>query len=284
MINGGVAGTLLVDSLRNVLAVHLLRHYCQTAKPATGNDKRLSPLQIQQVKDHVETHLAEDLSLAELAAIVPMSEFHSGWYDRTVAAYRSIGATRNSVDGDSRMALTVEDLQKLQSEHPDCKMELVDGEIIVMSPSGYESDEVAFRFGAKLFPYVDERRLGRVTGSSAGFVLPNATEDVRAPDVSFVLAERLRRSPKSFAQLAPDLMVEVKSPTDSIAKLESKIESFLDLGTQVGILINPDERTVKLYRSDQAAVTLQDGEILSVPDLLPGWEVSISQLWAPEFD
>jgi Uma2 family endonuclease len=60
----------------------------------------------------------------------------------------------------------------------------------------------------------------------------------RAPDVSFVKAERLRRSPRSFAELAPDLMVEVKSPTDSVAKLRDKIQEFLVLGTQVGILIN----------------------------------------------
>lgn len=184
------------------------------------------------------------------------------------------------------MPLTIKDLERLQAEHSDYQMELVNGEIIVMSPSGYESEEVAFRVGAKLFPYVEERRLGRVTGSNAGFVLPNATEDVRAPDVSFVLAERLRRSPQSFAELAPDLMVEVKSPTDSVVKLEAKIQSFLSLGTRVGILINPENRTVRLYRAGAEAgqfVTLSDGEVLSVPELLPGWEVAVSELWAPVF-
>jgi Uma2 family endonuclease len=180
------------------------------------------------------------------------------------------------------MSLTVQDLQQVQSEHPDWRMELVNGEIILMSPSGYESDEVAFRFGAKLFPYVDEQRLGRVTGSSAGFVLPNS--DTRAPDVSFVLAERLRRSPRSFAELAPDLMVEVKSPTDSLKTLETKILSFLSLGTQVGILLDPDERTVKIYRSGQAVVLLQDGDMLTVPDLLPDWQVAVSELWSPVFE
>jgi Uma2 family endonuclease len=180
------------------------------------------------------------------------------------------------------MVFTTEDLRKFQTEHPDCKMELVDGAIIVMSPSGYESDEVAFRFGAKLFPYVEDRRLGRVTGSSAGFVLPNS--DTRAPDVSFVLAERLRRSPRSFAELAPDLMVEVKSPTDNESKLETKILSFLEMGTRVGILINPDDRTVKMYRSGQEPVVLGDGEMLTVPELLPGWEVAVVELWSPVFE
>ena len=180
------------------------------------------------------------------------------------------------------MVFTTEDLQKFQVEYPDYKMELVSGEIIVMSPSGYESDEVAFRLGAKLFPYVEERRLGRVTGSSAGFVLPNS--DTRSPDVSFVTAERLRRSPRSFAELAPDLMVEVKSPTDSVSKLEAKILSFLEMGTKVGILVNPDDRTLKLYRTGKETVVLGDGEMLTVPELLPGWEVAVSELWSPVFE
>jgi Uma2 family endonuclease len=180
------------------------------------------------------------------------------------------------------MALTVKDLEKIQEQIPDHRLELVDGEIIVMSPSGYESDEVATRMAAKMFNWVDDRRLGRITGSSAGFNLPNA--DTRAPDVSFVRAERLRRSPRSFAELAPDLMVEVKSPTDSLLKLREKIEAFLEAGTKVGILINPEQRWVEVRRSLQTPITLQDSDVLTVPDLLPGWEVLISELWSPEFD
>ncbi|NJN58489.1 MAG: Uma2 family endonuclease [Leptolyngbyaceae cyanobacterium SL_5_9] len=180
------------------------------------------------------------------------------------------------------MYLTVKDLEKLQEQLPDYRMELVNGEIIVMSPSGYESDEVAIRMAAKLFNWVDARRLGRVTGSSAGFTLPNS--DTRVPDVSFVQAERLRRSPRSFAELAPDLMVEVKSPTDSLTKLREKIDEFLSLGTRVGILINPEQRWVEIRRSGKEPITLRDGDVLTVSDLLPGWEVLVNDLWSPEFD
>ncbi|PSB20954.1 Uma2 family endonuclease [Phormidesmis priestleyi ULC007] len=180
------------------------------------------------------------------------------------------------------MSLTVEDLTALQADHPDWRMELIKGEIVVMSPSGYESDEVAAEVIRVLGNWVRPRKLGRIAASSAGFRLPNS--DLRAPDASFVLAERLRRSPKSFAQLAPDLTVEVKSPTDSLEAIRTKIQEFLSLGTRVGILINPDDRTVEVHRSEQAIVTLRDGDVLTVPDLLPGWEVQVVDLWAPEFD
>jgi Uma2 family endonuclease len=180
------------------------------------------------------------------------------------------------------MALTVKDLKKAQQQLPDYRLELVNGEIIVMSPSGYESDEVAFEVGRQIANWVRPRKLGRVTGSSAGFTLPNA--DTRAPDVSFVQAERLRKSPSSFAELAPDLMVEVKSPTDSLTKLREKIDAFLSLGTRVGLLIHPEQRWVEVRRSDQAPITLRDGDVLTLPDLLPGWEVKIEELWSPEFE
>lgn len=179
------------------------------------------------------------------------------------------------------MSLTLKDLEKLQATHPDYRMELVNGEIVIMRPSGYESDEVAFEIGAQIRDWVRPRQLGRVTGSSAGFVLPSS--DMRAPDVSFVLAERLRRSPRSFAELAPDLIVEVKSPSDSLSALRSKIDSFLTAGTQIGLLVNPEARSIEVHRSHAEPVTLQDGEILTLPDLLPGWKLNISEIWPPEF-
>jgi Uma2 family endonuclease len=141
---------------------------------------------------------------------------------------------------------------------------------------------VASEFGRQLANWTRPRQLGRVTGSSAGFSLPNS--DTRAPDVSFVQAARLPRSPRSFAQLAPDLMVEVKSPTDSLKSLRTKIDQFLEQGTQVGILINPEQRWVEVRRANQEPILLRDGDVLTVPDLLPDWKVQICELWPPVFE
>ncbi|NJM65105.1 MAG: Uma2 family endonuclease [Acaryochloris sp. RU_4_1] len=178
------------------------------------------------------------------------------------------------------MSLTVRDLENLQAHYPDYQLELVDGKIIVMSPSGYESDEVAFRVGGKLWNWVEPRHLGRITGSSAGFNL----ENTRAPDVSFIRAERLPRSPRGYATIPPDLMVEVKSPTDQVNELRDKIDEFLAQGTVVGLLVNPEDHTVEIRRQNQPPTVLGDGDKLTVPDLLPGWEVPVTDLWPPVFE
>lgn len=183
------------------------------------------------------------------------------------------------------MSLTVKDLEGMQQQteySSDYSMELVDGEIIIMSPSGYESDEIALEIAAQLRDWVRPRKLGRVTGSSAGFVLPNA--DVRAPDASFVKAERLKRTTENFAQLVPDLVFEVKSKTDTLNKLRHKIQEFLRLGAQVGVLVDPRTEIVEVYRSGLEVLILRNGDVLTVPELLPGWEMAIGEIWAPEFD
>lgn len=128
------------------------------------------------------------------------------------------------------------------------------------------------------------RNLGRVTGAAAGFRLPNENADLRAPDVSFVKAERLKRSPRAFADLVPDLTVEIKSKTDRITPLEEKIEGFIALGAEVGILVDPDRETVTIYRRRVEPTVLTNEDLLTIPELFPGWELPVSELWPPEFE
>ena len=182
------------------------------------------------------------------------------------------------------MPLTVQDLKAFQLQHPDHRLELIDGAIIVMSPSGYESDEIAAEIIRQLGNWVRPRRLGRVAASSAGFVLPNATSDTRAPDASFVKAERMRRTTEDYAQLVPDLTFEVRSKTDSLDKLRAKIRQFLELGTTVGALVDYRTHTIELHRVNVDPVVLHDGDWVTVPELLPGWEMEVSSIWSLEFD
>ena len=189
--------------------------------------------------------------------------------------------------------MTIPDLVEVQKQHPDWQMELVDGSIVIMGPCDYESDEIGSEFLSQLRNWVRPRRLGRVTGSSAGFILPTlAGEDggtngearnLRVPDVSFVLAERLKKTKRDFVELVPDLTVEVKSKTDRVKTLTEKIQMFLTLGAEVGILVDPDKRTLTVYQQNQQPAVLRDGDTLKLPALLPGWELQVSELWPLEF-
>src|SRR4028119_2441573 len=105
--------------------------------------------------------------------------------------------------------------------------------------------------------------------------LPDA--NLTAPDVSFVRAARLRQSPRYFGELVPDLVVEIKKP------LEKKIKNFIELGAQVGILIDPDDEAVTVYRQEGEPIVLGNEDVLTVSELFPAWELPISELWAPIF-
>ncbi|MEG4799650.1 Uma2 family endonuclease [Microcoleus sp. ARI1-B5] len=182
--------------------------------------------------------------------------------------------------------LTVADLEQVQAlfsqAHLDYQLELLDGKIIVMSPSDLVSSQIGAEFGSLLLNWVKPRKLGRVFNSSGGFILPNS--DVRAPDVSFVLAARLKQSKRYFAELVPDLVVEIKSQSDRLKPLRDKILSFLEMGAKVGILIDPDKHTVTIYTPTAEPVVLTDGDTISIPELLPGWEVPVAELWPVEFE
>lgn len=99
------------------------------------------------------------------------------------------------------MTLTVKDLEQVQSEHLDWQLELVDGNIWIMGPCDRTSSEIGVEFSRQLANWVKPRRLGRFYDSSGEFILPNS--DLRAPDVSFVKASRLRRSTRDFVSDRP---------------------------------------------------------------------------------
>lgn len=150
------------------------------------------------------------------------------------------------------------------------------------SPADFTSGEISARFCALLFSWVEPRKLGHVLGSSAGFQLPNG--DVVAPRISFFSRERLKRVPRTYPELVPDLVVEIKSAFDRLAPVQEKIQRFLDLGARIALLINPDEQTVAIHRPSSEVTVLGDKDKLTVPELLPGWELSVSELWPPVFD
>ncbi len=193
------------------------------------------------------------------------------------------------------MAISFQDVERLQGLYPDYQIELREGKIIIMSPSDIVSSEIGARLIAQLSIYMYNHNLsGRILESSAGFRLSNG--DLLAPDVSFVSRERLKKSPRSYASVMPELIVEIKSSSDRIREPEEKIAVFLSQGVQVGILINPDTHTVSVYRSSGLSedtegspaisqkTMLHDADTLTIPELFPGWEMPIASLWPPVYE
>lgn len=187
------------------------------------------------------------------------------------------------------MSISFHDVERLQAFYPDHQIELREGKLIIMSPSDSVSGDVGVQFSTLLNLWVRQHGLGRVLDSSTGFRLPNG--DLLSPDVSFVSRERLKRTPRTYASVVPELIVEIKSSTDRIRELEQKIALFLRQGVQVSLLVDPDKRTVRIYRSNSLKQDaegeevifpisiLQNGETLTIPDLFPGWELPIESLW-----
>ncbi|MEG3976226.1 Uma2 family endonuclease [Microcoleus sp. herbarium8] len=182
-------------------------------------------------------------------------------------------------------AMTLKDLNQVQTLFSeaglDYKMELEDGRLLIVGPSDIVSSEISSILIRLLGNWVYPRRLGRVFDSAGGFIMPDT--NVKAPDVSFVRAARLRQSPRYFGELVPDLVVEIKSQSDRIKPIETKVLKFIELGAVVGILIDPDEETVTIYRSTGEPIVLGNGDILTVAELFPGWELPVSELWPPIF-
>ena len=182
-------------------------------------------------------------------------------------------------------AMTLKDLNQVQTLFSeaglDYKIELEDGRLSIVGPSDIVSSEISSILIRLLGNWVYPRRLGRVFDSAGGFIMPDT--NVKAPDVSFVRAARLRQSPRYFGEFVPDLVVEIKSLSDRIKLIETKVLKFIELGATVGILIDPDEETVTIYRSTGEPTVLGNGDILTVAELFPGWELPVSELWPPIF-
>ena len=157
------------------------------------------------------------------------------------------------------------------------RCELVDGEIRAMSPAGGRHGNICIRIAVLLGTHVRDRALGVVFDSSTGFRLPNG--NVRAPDVAFVASERMETIPVGFVPLAPDLAIEVQSPGDNQRELLDKVGEYLQAGTRLVWVVDPEARTVTVYRSATDVRCLQHDEELDGGDVLPAFRCRPADLF-----
>jgi len=158
--------------------------------------------------------------------------------------------------------------------------ELVDGEMIELSPTAGLSGGIAGEVFALLRNYVRANNLGWAFPPETGFILFSDRQTVRSPDAAVVLRARLVERPNSFIPLAPDLAVEVLSPSDRMADAMSKITMYLQAGVRLVWLVDPATLTVIVFRQDAAPKTLEATDTLDGGDVLPGFSVPVAEIFA----
>ncbi|MDQ3459074.1 MAG: Uma2 family endonuclease [Deinococcota bacterium] len=161
------------------------------------------------------------------------------------------------------------------------RYELVGGELKQMSPPGEEHGIVTMAIGASLYSHVKASGLGRVYAAETGFKLTSNPDTVRASDVAFVSQGRLdERAPGTgYRPEAPDLAVEVVSPSDRYNEVEEKVLEWLEAGTAMVLVVNPKTRTVTMYRSRHDVHVLTEEDVIDGADIVPGWTLPVSDLF-----
>ncbi len=178
----------------------------------------------------------------------------------------------------AKRLLTAKDLAEMGEEAEFC--ELVDGELVQMSPSRLPEARVVSKIHLLLGMFVSQHRLGEVFGPDLGYEL--TLYRVRAPDVSFVSAEKLATygNPWEFAKLVPDLVVEVMSPDVKYGYLQRKIRDYFEAGIRLLWIVDPEMQTVTVYRSPVDLRILTAADTLAGDEVLPGFSCRVADLFA----
>jgi len=159
------------------------------------------------------------------------------------------------------------------------RYELVDGELIAMSPSGADHGDIALTIGAHLKQHVHSHRLGKAYAAETGFLIGRNPDTVRAPDAAFVRNERVVRV-ATFFPGPPDLAVEVLSPSDTASEVESKVRQWLDAGTRMVVVVDPETQTATVH-TPLTTRRLAIDDTLDGGDVVPGWSLPLREVFEP---
>jgi Uma2 family endonuclease len=177
----------------------------------------------------------------------------------------------------TKTLLTADDLARMPDD-ASVQVELDEGELITMPPAGFEHGECENQIMFLLAKHVRKNKLGKVVTGDTGFRLNDRT--VLAPDVAFVRQDRVEavRS-KSFANGAPDLAVEIFSPSDGIRQSTRKVKQYLAAGCHTVWVVYPKSKKVDVFEASGAVRTFRSGDRLEAPQLLPGFSVKVADLF-----
>ena len=167
-------------------------------------------------------------------------------------------------------------------QNPGWHMELTSaGDLLIMPPTGGETGRINFNLTVFFGAWVDSDGTGIGFDSSTGFTLPNGAK--RWPDLAWVSRARWEaltaEEQEEFPPLCPDFVVEIRSRSDSIATLQTKMAEYLVNGAQLGWLIDPIEKKVYIYRPSAEVDCLENPQSISGAPVLPGFTLDVQRLW-----
>jgi Uma2 family endonuclease len=180
------------------------------------------------------------------------------------------------------VGLSDEQFYRLCRENPDLQFELTaDKELIIMPPTGSKTGWRSGRVLYRLTQWAEQDGTGLVFDCSTGFSLPNGAK--RSPDASWVRRERwdalTDEQQEGFAPLRPDFVVELRSPTDSLDRLQQKMVEYIENGARLGWLLDPQTKRVYIYRPNQPVDCLTDPDELHGDPVLPGFVFTPREIW-----
>ena len=175
--------------------------------------------------------------------------------------------------------LTADDLLRLDSEG--VRGELIRGVFHEIMSSGLEHSEIAARLTILLGIFIMPRRLGRLATSDLGVWLERDPDTVREPDIAYFSAARLPLDVRvtGYAEVPPDLVVEIVSPSDTRREVRDKAQMWLSYGVDLVWVVQPDTRTVEVYEPGRAVVTHTENDTLDGAEVLPGFTCPISDIF-----
>jgi Uma2 family endonuclease len=162
--------------------------------------------------------------------------------------------------------------------HPE---ELVRGRIVPMALTTRRHGQICNKSGRIFGNFADDRDLGHVVNNDAGVITERGPDTVRGPDVAFYSYKQVPKGPlpSDYGAAPPELVIEVRSPSDRWPKVLAKVAEYLDAGVLAVVVLDDDSRTALLCLADQAPLRLGPDDELAIPEILPGFSVPVRRFF-----
>lgn len=180
--------------------------------------------------------------------------------------------------------ITPEQFDRLCLDNPDLRLELTkDGKLIAMPPTGGDTGEKNVELSFQVAYWNKKTKLGRVFDSSTGYDFVPIGGGRLSPDVSWIETSRLAGVPTDgFIPVVPDFVIELRSKSDKLKDVQDKMLEYQRLGVNLGLLVNPQQRQVEIYRLGQVKELLEAPSSVKFTDVVPGLSLNFSEIWSRE--